>query len=168
MVIVLFLAGCGAGAAAPEPVLFPDLPTAVPPSASEAAGSWAISYSYQFPDGFWTTAEGAHRYAFNLTCPDELSHLDFASPWRTFQVSSEQAPQASTIYLRLQGLSQEAFVPLYLPEPVINPNQSTAGIVHFLGLQKDVAEQAIESCAGLIAWDQAPPQILTPSEPFQP
>ena len=167
-VMVLMLVSCGTAVVTPEPILFPDLPTAVPPSTNTSAGSWAVSYSYQFPDNFWVTAEGSHRYAFNLICPDELSDLDFNSPWRAFQVSSEQAPQPDAIYLRLQGLSQDAFIPRYMPEPVIHPNQATTGIVHFLGLQKDTAEQAIESCAGLITWDQSPPQTLTPSEPFQP
>ncbi|MCP4356550.1 MAG: hypothetical protein GY796_00835 [Chloroflexi bacterium] len=168
IVFVLMLAGCGTAVATPEPILFPDLPTAVPPSVNTSAGSWAVSYSYQFPDNFWTTAEGTHRYAFNLVCPDELSDLEFDSPWRTFQVATEQAPQPDIIYLRLQGLSQEVFVPRYMPEAVIHPNQATAAVVHFLGLQEETAEQAIESCAGLIAWDEAPPQTLTPSEPFQP
>lgn len=166
--LVLLVAGCSTAVATPEPVLFPDLPTAVPPSANATGGSWAISYSYPFPDNFWAEAEGTHRYAFNLTCPEDLSDLDFASPWSTFEVSARQAPQPETIYLRLQGLSLNGFMPNYLPEAIINPQQSTTAVVHYVGLQKEEAEQVIQNCEGFIAWDQAPPQALIPSEPFQP
>lgn len=161
----LWLVGC----AEPTPATpFPTpLPTAVPPVAQPGEGGpWAISFSYQFPEAFWP--EGVHRYAFRISCPDDMPQLQFVGNWNQFLVSEDNGFTNETIYLRLNGLGLDPFTPIYLPDPGLHPDQNTTAIIHFLGLSQETADRAGQECEAFIAWDEMPPQLLTPLEPFQP
>lgn len=165
VILLLWLAACAEAApATPFPT---PLPTAVPPApGTNAGGAWGISFSYRFPEAFWPA--GVHRYAFNLSCPEDMPQLQFAGNWNQFSVSEDHGLSTEPIYLRLNGLALDPFTPNYLPDPGLHPNQDTTAIVHFLGLSLETAQRAGRECEAFIAWDQVPPQLLTPLEPFQP
>jgi len=164
--IGLALVACSPTAPAPTqtspPLAIPAtmLPTAVPPEAF--AGSWAISFEYQFPPNSW--AVGVHRYQFYIQCP-VVNQEDFSSEWVLFDVSEDAILYNQLIYLRLSGLSTGILAPSDLL--IVHPDQPTVAIITFLGLTEDVAKQASE-CEGLIRWDDKPPWLLTPGEPFRP
>ena len=156
--LTCLLTACGE-AATPYPT---PLPTAVPPTEGEQTGSWAISFEYQFPPNSW--AVGVHRYQFYIQCP-VVNQEDFSSEWVLFDVSEDAILYNQLIYLRLSGLSTGILAPSDLL--IVHPDQPTVAIITFLGLTEDVAKQASE-CEGLIRWDDKPPWLLTPGEPFRP
>ena len=156
--IALVLAACDRASETPL-----SLPTAVPPTGE--AGSWAIAFEYEFPGEFW--GEGPHRYAFMIRCPIVFEE-DFSSDWQNFEVSEGARLQPAPVYLRLQGLSVESFVPAYVSNAVIHPVQQTLAVAYLVGLSRSDAEQAVSECEAAIFWDDKGGRALTAKEPFQP
>ncbi|MGD8398765.1 MAG: hypothetical protein PVG11_07900 [Anaerolineae bacterium] len=142
------------------------LPTAVPPEPGRAleAGTWAISFRYDFPPD--TFGEGLHRYAFLARCPP-VSSEDITSPWHTFQVSDDVVRQTEPVYLRLHGLSTDAFNPTAMTNDTIHPERPIIAIIHFVGLPQSAAGLAA-NCEAIVLWDDVGRHALEPGEPFQP
>jgi hypothetical protein len=163
----LLLAACTARAdlAPPTPTLVAPtgLPTAVGPEVQP--GTWAVSFSYEFPAGFWP--EGAHRYGFYMDCP-VLQQFNVPSEYIDFTVTQETAAFDSPIYLRLGGLSTGALAPINLD--AIHPDQATVAVVTVLGVTEDQARQAGQTseCEIVIGWDTVNAQTLIAAEPFRP
>jgi hypothetical protein len=149
---------------APTPtVAVTPLPTAVPPSTSPA--TWAIGFQHEFPPDFWN--EGRHRYALYIKCPGP-DGANISTDWIYFQVSEDAQLQPSPVYLRLQGLSTEAFIPAYSSRLVIHPAQSTSAVAYLIGMPRDAVDAAMTECERYLFWDEGGRAILDPLEPFQP
>ena len=157
------LTSCGA----PPTEIPTPLPTAVPPAEdrSQQTGTWAVSFRYDFPPGTFGLSE--HRYAFLAQCP-VVSGEDITSDWHYFEVTDEVLPQPEPLYLRLHGLSADAFNPSAIANDQIHPDRPIVAIMHLVGLTQHVAEMASESCEAVILWDDVGRAILIPGEPFQP
>jgi hypothetical protein len=93
---------------------------------------------------------------------------DFSSDWQIFEVSEAAQFQSAPVYLRLQGLSLESFVPAYTYNAVIHPVQRTIAVAYVLGMSRTDAEKATSDCEAVIFWDDKGGQTLTAKEPFQP
>lgn len=165
ILLLFFLPACS-GNTAEQPDIT-RLPTAVPPAGDGAGiGSWAVSFTYEFPEAFWPA--GVHRYAYNVQCPPEITAVQLSGEWRQFLVSPDTVISSEPVYLRLNGFSVDPFMPIYLPDDSINPMQDTTAMVTLLGLSEEAAEQAGEACTVMIAWDNFQPQQLTALEPHKP
>jgi hypothetical protein len=139
------------------------LPTAVGPEVQP--GTWAISFSYAFPAGFWP--EGTHRYGFFMDCPI-LQQFNVPSEYRDFTVTQETLAFDTPVYLRLGGLSTGALAPINLD--AIHPNQSTVAVITVIGVTEEQARQAGQpgECDVVVGWDGVQAQTLDPAEPFRP
>ncbi|MGH2619441.1 MAG: hypothetical protein ACRDHG_02565 [Anaerolineales bacterium] len=163
----LALAACTAQATlappAPTQIVPTSLPTAVGPEAQP--GTWAVSFSYEFPTGFWL--EGDHRYGFYMDCP-VLQQFDVPSEYRDFTVTQETIAFESPVYLRLGGLSTGALAPINLE--AIHPDQATVAVVTLIGVTEEQARQAVQAgeCDMVIGWDAVNAQTLVAAEPFRP
>ena len=163
----LGLVGCAARATpappTPTPIVPTSLPTAVGPEAQP--GTWALSFSYEFPAGFW--AEGNHRYGFYMDCP-VLQQFNVPSEYRDFTVTQDILPFDSPVYLRLGGLSSGALAPINLD--AIHPDQATIAVVTVVGVTEEQAQQATRpgECDMVIGWDNINAQTLVAAEPFRP
>ena len=166
-IVLLFIAVAAGCQQAPQWEDVAPLPTAVPPETLPGGEDlWAVGFQHEFPPEFWST--GFHRYAFRVECP--IAGIGaFSSEWVSFATDPYRPEQEeATVYLRLNGLSTEPFVPLYLSEQAIHPSQPTVGALYFLGLSADDAARAAESCTALIGWDSNSSVEMVPIEPFQP
>ncbi len=172
LVGVLFVgvAGCSANvelepAVAPLPAaeLASGLPTAVPPETQP--GSWAIPFSYQFPEGTWEV--GFHRYGLRVDCPT-LGQASLAGEWREFLVRNEANVLDAPVYLRLGGLSTATLGPPNLQ--TIHPDQLTIALVTVIGVTEEQAAAAAnsEDCEVVVGWDGTRVQELLPAQPFRP
>jgi len=163
----LMLAACtaqaGLAAPTPTPAAPPSLSTAVGPEAQP--GTWAVSFSYEFPPGFWP--EGLHRYGFYMDCP-VMQQFNVPSEYVDFTVTPETAAFDSPVYLRLGGLSTGALAPINLDS--IHPDQATVAVVTVLGVSEDQAQQAGQTseCEVVIGWDAVNATTLNAAEPFRP
>ena len=163
----LLLAACaarpGLAPSTPTPAAPTSLPTAVGPEAQP--GTWAVSFSYEFPAGFWP--EGAHPYGFYMDCP-VLQQFNVPSEYRDFTVTQETIAFDSPVYLRLGGLSPGALALINLD--AIHPDQATVAVVTLLGVTEDQARQADQTseCEIVIGWDAVNAQTLIAAEPFRP
>lgn len=163
----LALAACSAQATLPPPTptqIEPtSLPTAVGPEAQP--GTWAVSFSYEFPAGFWL--EGDHRYGFYMDCP-VLQQFNVPSEYRDFTVTQGTIAFESPVYFRLGGLSTGALAPINLE--AIHPDQATVAVVTVIGVTEDQARQAgkLSECEMVIGWDAINAQTLVAAEPFRP
>ena len=162
------LAACTAQATlappTPTPIVPTSLPTAVGPEAQ--VGTWAISFSYEFPAGFWL--EGDHRYGFYMDCP-VLQQFNVPSEYRDFTVTLDTIAFESPVYLRLGGLSTGALAPINLD--AIHPDQATVAVVTVVGVTEEQARQAAGQpgeCDLVIGWDGPNAQTLVAAEPFRP
>jgi len=128
-------------------------------------GSWAVSFSYEFPAGFWL--EGDHRYGFYMNCP-VLQQFNVPSEYRDFTVTQDTIAFESPVYLRLGGLSTGALAPINLD--AIHPDQPTVAVVTVIGVTEDQARQAgeLSECEMVIGWDAINAQTLVAAEPFRP
>jgi len=171
--LVFVIVACGNQNELEEPTPLPteiptvlavtSLPTAVQPD-STTGGGWAITFRFEFPDGYWHL--GKHSYGFLFDCPG--STFDFSTEWLIFSVTEEVNPLNFPVYLRLKGLSLEAFTPAYMQRSVIHPDQATAAVVHLVGLSEEQAEEAWDECEALIAWDRSDPDAMEPVDVFKP
>jgi len=163
----LALAACSAQATLPPPtptqIVPTSLPTAVGPETQP--GSWAVSFSYEFPAGFWL--EGDHRYGFYMNCP-VLQQFNVPSEYRDFTVTQDTIAFESPVYLRLGGLSTGALAPINLE--AIHPEQPTVAVVTVIGVTEDQARQAGQpgECEMVIGWDAVNAQTLVAAGPFRP
>ena len=59
---------------------------------------------------------------------------------------SEDSPQVEdvTVYLRVNGLSTEAFTPNYQQGVKFHPSIPTTAVVYFVGLQEETAQDLIK------------------------
>lgn len=144
-----------------EPLAGIDLPPASLPVDFEGGG-WAITFTRDFPPGFWT--EGSHVYTMALVCDPILDQ-----PMRTDPVfldaSSSEEVSAEPVYVRLVGLSHLLLGPRTLN--AINPAQPTTAALTVLGISSDGAQKARSSCAGAFFADGGDPMPLLPQEPFR-
>ena len=163
----LLLAACtarpGLAPSTPTPAAPTSLPTAVGPEVQP--GTWAVSFSYEFPAGFWL--QGDHRYGFYMDCP-VLQQFNVPSEYTDFTVTLETTAFDSPVYLRLGGLSTGALAPINLD--AIHPDQATVAVVTVLGVTEDQAQQADQTseCEIVIGWDTMNAQTLIAAEPFRP
>lgn len=166
LMLLLLMSGAVACQQAPHWEDVTPLPTAVPPASLPAGEeSWALGFRHEFPPDFWST--GFHRYAFRVECPVTGIGV-FASEWVSFATDPYRPEQeGATVYLRLNGLSTEPFVPVYLSDQAIHPSQPTVAALYFLGLSADDAARAAETCTALIGWDNSSAEMVA-MEPFQP
>lgn len=167
----LLLTACSAAEqATPTPASIPtalpaaSLPTAVPPEDNQL-NQWALSFSYEFPAGFWPI--GQHQYGIFIDCP-ELGQIENAGEYHLFQVTNAVAEFEAPVYLRLAGLSTGPLDPINLD--AIHPDQQTVAVVTLLGIPEDQARAAASSadCQMVIGWDQLKAADLAAGEPFQP
>lgn len=156
----LILAACGPAATeVPTP-----LPTAVPPEVTGIGGSWAVGFTHEFRPGEF--AAGVHRYRFLLHCPP-LGTEDVNTDWFLFELSEEADLNPGPLYLRLNGISSEPLVPGFLASRTFHPDQQFIAAVHYVGLSRLAAEQAVTECELLVFWDNVGRQMLVPGEPFE-
>ena len=169
LTLIVVAAACSNQGEPEEPTPIPSvqaatpLPTAVPPD-SAAGGGYAVTFRYDFPDGYWHL--GNHSYGFLNDCPE--SAYDFSTEWLIFKVTEEVDPVHFPVYLRLNGLSVEPYSPAYMQEFVIHPDQATAAVVHLVGLSEEQAEEAQNECEMLIAWDRSLPKSMEAADIFRP
>lgn len=160
--LALSLAACGPVAEGPTP-----LPTAVPPDGTPDGGNSfsAIGFQLAFDDDMF--GQGLHRYRFLIHCPVAAME-DQVTEWQYFEVSPAANLQPGPLYLRLEGLSSRDFVPVYLPDPTVHPDQPLVAMVYLVGLPQRVAEAAAAECEVIMYWDDVGRQALKAGEPFQP
>ncbi|MBC8508171.1 MAG: hypothetical protein ISR58_06380 [Anaerolineales bacterium] len=156
--VALLLAGCSTQT---ETVPTP-LPTAIPPSAQDGYGDWAISFSHEFPEDAWGL--GTHRYHFFVHCP--IITDDVSTDWVYFEVLDEEEPSSETVFLRISGLSSGILTPININ--AIQMGQKTTAVITFLGVTEHIAEMAADNCEALVRWDDKSPQLLTIGETFIP
>ena len=164
IVIAVAAAACSADTELEPPIPTTDvLPTAVPPDTQP--GSWAIPFTYQFPEGTWGV--GFHRYALRVDCPI-LAQESLAGEWRDFVVTNETSPLNTPVYLRLGGLSTATLGPPNVQ--TIHPNQLTIAVVTIIGVTEEQASVAGESedCEVIIGWDGSRAEELSPAQPYRP
>lgn len=159
LVSMIAVACSGAPAATP-------LPTAVPPAdVAQGGGTWGIGFNTEFPGSFWQ--EGPHRYAFGIECPS-LGTDPLMLGWNEFLVTGEAGLHPGGLYLRVEGLSTEEFIPIYPPGLAVHPTQKTTAVVYLVGVSEAFVNAAPESCDAVFLWDDGNVQNLITTEPFQP
>jgi hypothetical protein len=144
-----------------EPLRGIDLPPASVPD-SIVEGAWAIRFTHDFPPGAW--AQGDHAYALALACDAILDEPMRTDPI-TFSVTPGQVFDQE-IYLRVVGLSDNTAGPPTLS--TIDPQQPTTAALTIIGVSESAANEAADTCAGAIFFDDADPLPLVPETPFRP
>jgi hypothetical protein len=144
------------------------LPTAVPPEIMPAGedGGWVIGLQHEFGPDFWE--EGTHEYGFFVQCPLP-GFENYGTDWLTFKINDE-APQAEdvTVYLRVGGVTTEAYTPSYLQGVSFHSSLPTTAVIYIAGLPEETAFDAAEECEGIVTWDRTNTAELVPIEPFIP
>jgi len=155
----------------PEPrQLLPDLPTAVPPDPNQLrfgqAGTWAISFSHEFPANFWSA--GPHQYTLITDCPIVAGGGETVVQ-QAFIATDEAPLHTGPIYLRLGGLSTGVVDQIIESIRTINPRQPTIAVVTFPRLPEEALEAITEQCSATFIWDvETNVQELAPQTPFEP
>jgi hypothetical protein len=127
--------------------------------APEPGGNLAVSFTRQFPPGFWS--EGEHAYRMVITCPTQ----QVGPPVVRFTVSAD-APRVDTVYLRFDGPGTNLLSPADLAS--VHPDDSTVAAVTLAGMTEEAANEAIARCHGTVVYDGLDPEPLEPGTPFSP
>lgn len=158
----ILLSACGGG----EPTQTFLLPTAVAPinSGEEAqSGDWAVSFSREFPPGFWE--EGEHRYGFMYDCPILFGQQQ-GTDWIFFEVTEESSPLNQPVYLRPNWLSTDVIGGVGVG--AIHPDQPTIAMISIVGLSEAAANASMSGCDIIFGYDNGVPVQLTSGSPFRP
>lgn len=155
--VVLLVSACAADA----PLGGLDLPPAETPD-SVSENLWSLPFLAELPAGYWD--EGAHRYRFVIECPPIGQNV--ASNPVEFRVTQLTPTLEGPVFIRMSGLSDGIIMPPNVG--AIHPAQETIAAVTFLGLSREIVDEATASCSGLLEFDGDRSELLSPGEPFRP
>lgn len=127
--------------------------------APEPAGALAVSFTRDFPPGFWEA--GSHAYRLVLTCPTQ----NFDPPVVRFTVTPD-APQVETVFLRFDGPGRSPLSPSDLGS--VHPDDPTVAVVTLAGMTEADADEARARCHGTVVYDGQDPVPLVPGAYFTP
>jgi hypothetical protein len=142
------------------------LPTAVPPeSGPEAAGDWALPFTYEFDKE--SIPLGLHRYGYMINCPAIANDVT-GSSWISFIVSETEELLDYPVYLRLAGMSTDPLGGYQVFN--LHPDQEIIAVVTFVGISEEMVQIISDSrdCEVIIRLGEKSSLQLVPGEPYTP